>query len=65
VSHTTVGGGEAYRHSELTQAMASLAFIKPTGDMPRLEPLASGELTFELLSEEDMQALYQSKKQEA
>ncbi|HOG02173.1 MAG TPA: TraM recognition domain-containing protein [Clostridia bacterium] len=65
VSHTTDGGGEAYRHGEVTQAVASLAFVRPTGDMPRLEPLASGEITFELLSEEDMQALYQSKKQEA
>jgi len=49
----------------VTQTVASLALVKPTDDMPRLEPLASGELTFELLSEEDMQALYQSKKQEA
>ncbi len=65
VSHTTDGGGEAYRHGEVTQAVASFAFVKPTGDMPRLEPLMSEEITFELLSEEDMQALYQSKKQEA
>jgi type IV secretion system protein VirD4 len=65
VSHTTDGDGEAYRHGEVTQAVASLALVKPTGDMPRLEPLVSGEITFELLSEEDMQALYQSKKQEA
>ncbi|HMM06891.1 MAG TPA: type IV secretory system conjugative DNA transfer family protein [Clostridiales bacterium] len=65
VSHTTDGDVEAYRHGEVTQAVASLALMKPTGDMPRLEPLASGEITFELLSEEDMQALYQSKKQEA
>jgi type IV secretion system protein VirD4 len=65
VSHTTDGDGKAYRHGEVTQAVASLAFVKPTGDMPRLEPLASGEISFELLSEEDMQALCQSKKQEA
>ncbi len=65
VSHTTDGDGEAYRHGEVTQAVTVLALVKPTGDMLRLEPLASGEITFELLSEEDMQALYQSKKQEA
>ncbi len=65
ISYTTDGNGEAYRHGEVTQAVAFLAFVKPTGDMPRLEPLASGEITFELLSEEDMQTLYQSKKQEA
>ncbi len=65
VSLTTDGDGKAYRHGEVTQAAASLALVKPTGDMPKLEPLAAGEISFELLSEEDMQALYQSKKQEA
>lgn len=61
VSLSADGKGELYNHGEITEAVGSLTLTKPSGDMPKLNPV---ETNYELLSEEDMQELLQNQNKE-
>ena len=62
VAQTTDGKGKPYRHGEVTEAVAAITLADSLAG--EFQSKQTQELSFELLSDEDLEELYSQKKED-